>query len=319
MTREPVTIVGAGLAGAACAAALQTAGVAVRVLERGRTPGGRLASPEIHGRRVDLGAAYFTVGDTAFREVVDGWAEIGLVRPWTKTFEVISPEEHRTSTGPTRWAAEGGLRTLVRQVLADVDVVTGIEVTPDHLAGLPSAVRVVLAMPDPQATRLAVVPDPVASHPTLAVVCGFAERSWSLVDAAIVNGHPDIEFVADDGTRRGDGAPVLVVHTTAARARRHLDDPDSVAEPIVAALGDLMGTPTPVWTHVHRWTFAKPAGQHPAAFGHGVTAAGRAVGLAGDQWCPDGRPRVESAWLSGHLLAAEISSDWAGVEAGTGT
>ena len=232
MTPDTVTIVGAGLAGAACAASLHAAGVPVHVVERGRAPGGRMSSPEIRGRRVDLGAAYFTVGDNDFQQIVDRWTQAGLVRPWTDTFDVITPEGRRQSSGPTRWAAPGGLRSLVREVLAGIEVVTGHEMTAESAAGRLSEGPMVLAMPDPQAARLVTVPDPVPYRPTLAVVCGFAERSWTMADAAFVNDHPDIEFVADDGARRGDGAPVLVVHTTADRARQHLDDPDSVTGPV---------------------------------------------------------------------------------------
>ncbi len=308
ITPEPVTIVGAGLAGASCAARLLAAGLPVRVLERGRAPGGRMASPEIHGRRVDLGAAYFTVSDGRFQDVVDRWARAGLVRPWTDTFAVIGAEGQRVTSGPIRWAAPGGLRSLVRRELDGVELISGHQVTVETAFGDWAQGTVVLAMPDPQAVRLAAVPDQVPYRPTMAVVCGFPERSWSINDAAFVNDHPDIEFVADDGARRGDGAPVLVMHTTAARARQHLDDPDSAAEPVAAALGELIGTPTPAWTHVHRWTFAKPDGRHGTAFGHGVSADGREVFLAGDQWCPEGKPRVESAWLSGHLLAATIAA-----------
>ena len=75
--------------------------------------------------------------------------------------------------------------------------------------------------------------------------------------------------------------------------------PDAAVAPVLAALG----LRDPLWTHAHRWTFAKPASQHREPFGR----TGR-VGLAGDQWCPDGAPRVESAWLSGTRLAAALLS-----------
>ncbi len=280
-----VTVVGAGMAGAACAAALRAGGEDVRVVDRGRAPGGRMASPELHGRRVDLGAGYFTVRDDGFRSVVDGWAAAGLAREWTDRFD------GQSSAGPMRWAAPGGLRSLVRALL------DGIEVETAELTELPNG-PVVLAMPDPQAARLVDVPDAVAFEPVIAVAAGFAERTWSFAHAAFVNDAPDVTFVADDGDRRGDGAPVLVAHTSPDRARRHLDAPDGAIAPVLAAL-DL---PEPVWTHAHRWTFAKPAGQHNAPYG---LLDGR-VGLAGDQWCPDGSPRVESAWLSGTRLAAAL-------------
>lgn len=285
---DPVTIVGAGIAGAACAVALREAGADVRIVDRGRAPGGRMASPELHGRRVDLGAAYFTVGDPAFADVVSRWETAGLARPWTDTFAVRGGED---TTGPLRWAAAGGLRSLVR------DLLEPFEVAVDDVRDLPSG-RVVLAMPDPQAARSVEVPGAVAYDPVIAVACGFAERTWDFANAQFVNDHPDIAFVADDGARRGDGAPVLVVHTTPERARAHLDDPDAAIPAVVAALD----AGTPVWTHAHRWTFAKPADQHPEAYG----VVEDRVFLAGDQWCPDGSPRVESAWLSGTRAAAAL-------------
>lgn len=298
----PVTIVGAGLSGASCAHALHAADVSVRVIDRSRGSGGRMASPTLHGRRVDIGAGYFTVRDPAFATVVDQWRAAGLARPWTDTFSVLSPgAPPALKSGPMRWAAPGGLRSLVRAVLDEVDVEYQQPV--DVLPGGP----VILAMPDPQAARIVPIPDAVEYLPAIAVVCGFATRSWSFADAAFVHDHPDIEFLADDGARRGDAAPVLVAHTTAALARRHLDDPAGAIAPVVAGLHELLGVGDPAWTHPHRWTFAKPAEPHRAPFGV-IESNGGDVALIGDQWCPDGAPRVESAWLSGAELGAAIVS-----------
>jgi renalase len=300
---DVVTIVGAGLAGAACAAGLVAAGVEVRVVERGRAPGGRMASPLLHGRRVDIGAGYFTVRDSGFQSVVDRWASAGLARPWTDTFSVLETgKDARTTTGPMRWATPDGLRSLVRDLLGDVRVETGSEVT--ALAELPDG-PVVLAMPDPQAARLAPVPEQVDYDPVITVVAGFQERRWALPSAAFVHDHPDVEFIADDGARRGDGAPVLVVHSTAELARAHLSAPDGAAPQLVSGLRELLDLPAPSWTQVHRWSFAKPGSAHDATFGL-VEVAGRQVGFAGDQWCPQGSPRVESAWRSGTDLAAAL-------------
>ncbi|WP_299576024.1 FAD-dependent oxidoreductase [uncultured Williamsia sp.] len=300
MSSAGVTVVGAGMSGAACAAELVRAGVEVRVVDRGRAPGGRMASPTLHDRRVDTGAGYFTVRDSGFQAVVDDWHDRGLTRPWTDTFGVLSPDgPPSTKSGPTRWATDGGLRSLVRDVLGDIPVETA------SLDALPAG-HVVVAMPDPQAARLAEVPDPVEYEPVIAVVVGFDGRPDLPFDhAAFVNDHPDVAFLADDGSRRGDDAPVLVVHTTPDRARQHLDDPDAVIVPVVDALRRLLGTGDPAWTHAHRWTFAKPAAQHDVSC-HVAVDGDRVVGLAGDQWCPEGAPRVESAWRSGVDLAAAL-------------
>ena len=39
-----------------------------------------MASRRLHGRPVDLGAAYFTVSDPGFAQVVEGWRAAGLAR-----------------------------------------------------------------------------------------------------------------------------------------------------------------------------------------------------------------------------------------------
>ncbi|GGG13717.1 NAD/FAD-dependent oxidoreductase [Rhodococcoides trifolii] len=302
MTTPHVTVVGAGIAGAACAVALRDAGLAVRIVDRGRAPGGRMASPELHGRRVDTGAGYFTVKDDGFASIVDGWAKAGLAHEWTDTFGVVAAgSDPETKTGPMRWATANGLRSLVRSLLDGFDVVTE---TIDHL---PDG-DVVIAMPDPQAARLVSVPDAVDYDPVIAVVAEFGSRAWPFENAAFVNDHPDINFVADDGARRGDGAPVLVAHTTAERAGKHLDDPQSAIDPVLRALKDVLDVADPVWTHAHRWTFAKPAAQHESSFGYS-RENGRIIGFAGDQWCPSGSPRVESAWMSGTALGKQIAAD----------
>lgn len=308
---DVVTIVGGGLAGAACAAELGRLGVPCRVLDRGRAPGGRMASPEVHGRRVDLGAGYFTVRDADFAAVVQDWQSRGLVREWTDTFALMSADPHpgapTSKSGPMRWATPGGLRTVVRDVLTRVDVELRHDVTAVEVVALLDRERdgpVVLAMPDAQASTLVgEVPgvEWVESDAVIAVACGFAERTWEL-DAGFVGDDPDLTFVADDGSRRGDGAAVLVAHTTTPLARQHLAEPDGVAPVVVTALRRLLGVGEPEWTHAHRWTLAKPASAHETTHHWD----GR-LGLAGDQWSPGAAPRVESAWRSGVDLARAIA------------
>ncbi|MFW0875081.1 NAD(P)/FAD-dependent oxidoreductase [Rhodococcoides corynebacterioides] len=301
MSETTVTIVGAGMSGAACLLALRRAGVAARLVDRGRAPGGRMASPLLHDRRVDTGAGYFTVRDDDFGALVDDWAARGLAHEWTDTFTVLrAGAEPESKSGPTRWGTPGGLRSLVRDLLRDVPVEqTDVDVLP--------AGHVVLAMPDPQASRLTEVPDAVPYDPVITVVLGLATASsLPFADAAFVQDDPDVEFLAVDGARRGDGAPVLVAHTTAERARRHLDDPDSAVAPVVDAVRRLTGIAPPEWTHAHRWTYAKPSASHEASFGL-VERDGRLIGFAGDQWCPEGSPRVESAWRSGSDLGAALA------------
>lgn len=276
------------------------------MLERARVVGGRMASRRLHGRPVDLGAAYFTVSDPGFAQVVDAWQAAGLARPWTDTLAVLGDGERGSSQGPMRWAAPGGLRSLVA-ALAD-----GLDVTLEHEVGRvgPGPVvdgeradAVVLAMPDPQAARL-LDPAPAslaerAWNPVITVAAGWAERAWPELPAAFVNDHPVLALVADDGARRGDGAPVLVAHSTAPVARAHDADPDGAVPVVLDALRELLGVGEPQWTYAHRWRFAAPAGSREATF-----AFDGGIGLAGDGW---GRSRVEAAWRSGTDLGQALA------------
>jgi renalase len=325
--QQDVVVVGGGISGVACARALGGAGTPVRLLERARRVGGRMSSkplPADAGRVVDLGAAYFTVRDEEFANVVESWRQRGLAVPWTDTLSSREPDGSWSSkSGPERWCAPGGLRSLVDDLARDLRISYGHTVTsvgPGPTVDGRAARAVVLAMPDPQAARLldpaleaATVVADRAWRPVISVALGYGHRSWEhpslpgsspaplRLRAAFVNGHPDVDLVADDGDRRGDLAPVLVAHTTAERARRHLDDPEGAIAPVVAAVTELLGlSDTPAWTHAHRWSYASPAEPHDGEF----WIDGDLVGLCGDGW---GSPKVETAWRSGTLLGRAIA------------
>jgi renalase len=269
-------------------------------------------------RAVDIGASYFTVSDPRFQAVVDQWASRGLARPWTDTFSSVSPDAPTlsASSGPMRWSAPGGLRSLVEQLARGLDVTqrTIAQITPGADGGLlgdgVEAPAIVLAMPDPQASRLlhpslagdAAVLDQTYD-PVLALTAAWSVRSWAEMDGVFVNGDADLSFIADDGRRRGDGAPVLVAHSTSTLAAAHLDDPTAAQAPLLAAMRRVLSIDSdPTWTSVHRWTFAKPSGTRAAPYY--LSAAG--LGFCGDGWSE--RPRVEAAYLSGRELGEALAT-----------
>jgi renalase len=308
-------VVGAGIAGVACARALLAGGHPTRLFDRGHRIGGRMAVRTRDGRPVDLGASYFTAHDPLFVEVAQDWARRGLARPWTDTFHTATPEQglQGTTTGPTRYCAFGGLRTLVE------DLAVGLDVThPREVAGIDrgpaldgeQVPAVVLAMPDPQALDL--LSDDLTVErallagsvwePVLTLSAGWRQRVWPRLDAVFVNESPVLTFVADDGARRGDGAPVLVAHADPVFSAGHLDDPAAAAPAMLAELALVLGvTGAPDWVDVKRWGVARPAADRAQPFHLGDAM----VGLAGDGW--HGRARVEGAYLSGRALGHELA------------
>lgn len=313
-----VVIVGAGIAGLSCARVLADAGVGVRVLERGRVVGGRLASRRFAGRPADIGAAYLTADHPDFAAVVRRWEVAGLARPWLDAMLAYDggPPPRRT-VGPVRWAAPRGLRSLAEELAAGLDVVLQHPVAavgPGPTVDGRPADAVVLAMPGPQALRLlhADLPATAAAartqsyDPVLSAVLTYPQRDWVGFGGAFVNDHPVLSTVCDDGDRRGDQAPVLVAHSTAAFAAPRLADPGAAGPDLETATRELLGLRRAAdAVHVHRWTYAQPRSAADTPAYH----LRDRVALVGDAF---GRPRVQTAWLSGRDAGQALAADLAG-------
>ncbi|MFY0409046.1 NAD(P)/FAD-dependent oxidoreductase [Solicola sp. PLA-1-18] len=313
----PFVVVGGGIAGLACARYVATTagGPEVVVLDRGRRLGGRMAVRTHDGHAVDTGASYFTVSDDRFAAQVRDWESRGLVREWTDTFHTADASGLTgTKSGPVRWAATHGLRSLVEDLATGLDVRQQEvrRVGPGTVDGVES-LWTVLAMPDPQAHRLLAdeLPEVAAVatrdwNPALALAARFDARTWPEVDGVFVADHPVLSWIADDGRRRGDDAPVLVAHTTPEFASRHLEDPQAALPEVLGALRDVLGIePEPTWTYLQRWSLSNPADPREEPFWSAED--GRRVSLCGDGW--HAPSKVEAAYLSGLELGLELAGD----------
>ena len=247
-----------------------------------------MASRTTEGRPVDIGASYFTAADPAFAAVVEDWQRRGLAREWTDTFAVYGDPDKSSTSGPVRWGAAAGLRSLVEDLATGLDVRSaatveridpGLTVEGQSYAAVaagharpagPAAAPAPARGDDPPenprqarsayAETIAALDDPY--EPVLALTAVWPERAWPDLDGAFVHGDPVLAWVADDGRRRGDGAPVLVAHSTADFAAGRLDDPDAAQEPMVDALRRRLEiTAAPTYARVHRWSFARPTKQ----------------------------------------------------------
>jgi hypothetical protein len=177
------------------------------------------------------------------------------------------------------------------------------------------ASAVLLAMPDPQARTIlhpALAAERAglyaAFEPVLVLSAGWPERVWSRFDGMFVNGDERLSWIADDGSRRGDGAPVLVVHSTTSWAAGQLPPPGEdplpdAAEALLQALRQVLDIRTaPSWTRLDQWPYARPAARRVASFQLWPSR----VGACGDGWSE--RPRVEAAFLSGLLLGQALAA-----------
>lgn len=81
-----IGIVGAGMAGLACAEKLSRLNYAVQLFDKGRGPGGRMSTRRVStsagDTTFDHGAPAFTASDPAFRQRLDAWIAAGLAAAW---------------------------------------------------------------------------------------------------------------------------------------------------------------------------------------------------------------------------------------------
>ena len=117
MTSKNIAVIGAGIAGIACARTLVQAGHHVTVFEKSRSAGGRMSTRQTEFGGFDHGTQYFTVRDARFQRAL---ATSGpLVRPWSANTVRILDELGRVvaSSLPPKeahWVATPGMNALVR-------------------------------------------------------------------------------------------------------------------------------------------------------------------------------------------------------------
>ena len=120
-----VAVIGAGMAGVACARTLAQAGWHVTLLEKSRGYGGRMATRQTEFGGFDHGAQYFTVRDERFAMALATTPDV--VVPWSaNTVRVLDALGHVVETNPppreAHYVAAPGMSALVRtwaQPLAD--------------------------------------------------------------------------------------------------------------------------------------------------------------------------------------------------------
>jgi len=322
---NPIAIIGAGMAGLSAADALQRAGRQVRLFDKSRGSGGRMASRR-HDElgTLDLGAQYFTARDRRFAEAVAHWQRQGWVEGWSpRLFQWRDNQLGPSPDEQVRWIGVPRMSALSRGLLGDMPANLRTRVTrvsrgengwqlddADGQRHGPFA-QVLVATPSPQAVALleaaptlAGVAAGVAMEPTWAVALQFATPLQSALEACFVQ-QGALDWIARQSSKPGRAArpDTWILHATSEWTRAHLDcTAESVSEHLRGALAETLGCPVPAAqaSLAHRWLYARPSEAHEIGClgdpGIGLYACG--------DWCLSGR--VEGAWLSGQEAARRI-------------
>jgi renalase len=312
-TMTDVVVVGAGIAGIACARTLTDLGARVCIAEKSGGVGGRIATRALVGVPFDYGAPILEASRSPFRSVLESLADAGA----------LSLEREHGSRGA--FASSQGLRTAIRRyaeglridldtrVLAIERISTGARV---RLADGQSmdARHVVTTAPFPQSLALFGMDELSASTRGIAFSRGLVVALVAHGDSALRDGLHEVAVsgISRARVRRVEGRLLLVAFGTCALAERMLerDDPfivKSVLESLrVAEVARLDRVDS---THVKRWTYATTTGSSAARawFEPDADASGK-VGpriVAGDAF---GGGTVEGAWESGVAVARALAN-----------
>lgn len=318
-----IAIVGAGMAGLACAEGLRAGGCAVSLFDKGRAAGGRMSTRRIDANGAtwsfDHGAQYFTARDPRFADRVGAWARAGLVARWP-------------DAGEDAWVGTPAMNAPLRAMADGLDVTFGSRI--DGIAraggqwrlqgpGAPSLAFdvAIVAVPAEQAAPLLAPHDgamaaraaATASAPCWTVMAGFDTRVP--YDADILRQLGAIGWAARNSAKPGrDARECWVIQAAPDWSAVHLeDDAPAITRMLLAAFADAIGArlPDPAVAIAHRWRFARSG-----AAGDGLPwNPAQRLGGCGD-WLLG--PRVECAWLSGTMLADAVL-EAAGMATGTRT
>jgi predicted NAD/FAD-dependent oxidoreductase len=341
-----VAVIGAGMAGVACAAGLRGAGLKVVLFEKSRGVGGRMATRRVtdpdtgalqYG--LDHGVPAFAARQPRFRAWLNRAEARGVVQRWRPQLHAAWPQR----TVAELWVPQGDMPALARHLMADVPLQTQQTIQRlQHSAQgwwLHSAegqrhgpfAQVMLAMPPAQAAAL------LAGHhdgwadslrttrmlPCWTLMAATPALDWPW-DAAEPDSGPLALVLRNDrkpGRSSPEGLATWVAHATPQWSAAHLeDDPLRVEKALTAALGALLPRGAKLeWTHkaVHRWRYAHSHSTDVNAHTDQKTARAKPVAAHPGCWwdaslglgvCGDhlGGGGVEGAWHSGDELADTV-------------
>ena len=314
--RSKVAVVGAGLSGLSCAAALVRGGSEVQVFEKARGPGGRMSTRRRDEQTFDHGAQFFRVRSAGFAEQVEDWEKAGWVSEWSGRFGVLSDNQLvEDADSRTRWVGSPRMNAIARGLSNEADVHWQARVVGLHRhsegwvlrleeGGLSEAFdAVVLSCPGPQAAALCPTDSPIHARarrlhysPCWALMAEFEERLSVNFDGIRSDG--DLSWMARDSSKPGrPEGERWVLHASAEFSNAHLEaSREEVGEQLMAQFtarfgGNLRNL------QVHRWRYALSGEPSGAAF---EWDSSRRLGLTGDALVG---PRVEAAWQSGRGMA----------------
>ena len=303
-----VVVVGAGIAGLMAAQTLVKNGHDVIVVDKGRSPGGRLATRRIDDATLDHGAQFFTVRDPLFKSHVEKWIASGVVTEWCRGFDSAT----QNNDGFPRYRGVRGMTDIAKHLAIGLDVrcnTLAFSIAPgttskwqlniDDGSAL-NADALIVTCPLPQTYALLVtadieLPDSMMRTEYDRTICLLAvlnQSSAVVSPGGLQNPDETFSFVADNAIKGISSAVALTLHANPQFSLEHWDaPPQDVHDLLLKQAKPWIGDATVVTSQVKKWRLATPLTIWPDRYW-----ANEMIVLAGDAF---GGPKIEGAALSG--------------------
>lgn len=307
MPSAQIAVIGAGMTGITAARQLVSAGQNVKIFEKSRGSGGRLASKRSTIGRINLGAQHFKAAENQFIADLHSWQQAGWV-------------EHSTETNC--WAGIPYMSALTRNLLAAIptqfsceiaslnQTCAGWQLYDQHGQSHGPFQQVLIAVPAPQAQMLLSTCAPqlakqaaaVTMQPAWIVALGLEAPITAPNNLRQLHNSSIAELIyLPQSTEQP--MPAVIIQASPEWSWQYLEEqPAQVITALSKACETLLKCPLPATTHAfaHRWRYAQGALKQTTAF---FAEPQRGLYLAGD-WC--GAGDVQSAWRSGKQAAQHL-------------
>lgn len=313
-----VVVVGAGIAGLMSAQSLSKSGHEVIVVDKGRSPGGRLATRRIDDATLDHGAQFFTVRDSVFKAHVSEWIASGVATEWCRGFDTTA----QNNDGYPRYRGVLGMTDIAKHLARGLDVryntlafsIVGGATSRWQLkiddGSVFDADAIIVTCPLPQAYALLVtagieLPESMLRTEYDRTICLLAVLDTSSAvtkPGGLQNPDETFSFITDNAIKGISSAVALTMHANPQFSLEHWDtSTDDVQRLLLERARPWIGNSTVVTSQIKKWRFATPLTIWPERYW-----ANDMIVLAGDAF---GGPKIEGAALSGLSAANYLANN----------